>query len=354
MGHVVAGRRRLREQRQRRSDQDEAGEQRGPGTEAHDERAGVAQRQDAHGERGRQEREPDLQRVVAEHALQVERAEEEHPEHPRHGQGLDEVRARDVARAEDAQRDQRAACGRLADEERGQQRERDGPEDERATGAPALVGGGLDDRVDAEHQRARDQDGSGDVGSAAEADPLVPVEQARRERRRGDADRDVHEEDPVPVERLRQHAAREQAHRAPGRRDEAVDADRLRAVARLGEHRHDDAEDHRRRHRAADSLEEPRADEQLLALRDSAQQGGAGEDAEAGEEDRPAPDQVAEPAGQQQEAAEGDQVRVDHPGEAGVREAEIVLNRREGDVHDGRVEDDHQHAHAEDVEGEPA
>ena len=35
-----------------------------------------------------QERQADLQCVVAEHALQVERAEEEHPEHPRHHQRL--------------------------------------------------------------------------------------------------------------------------------------------------------------------------------------------------------------------------------------------------------------------------
>ena len=66
--------------------------------------------------------------------------------------------------------------------------------------------------------------------------------------------------------------------------------------------------------------------------------------AEPGEEDVAAAEQVAEPPGQQQQAAEGDQVGVDDPGEARLREAEVGLDRGQGDVHDRRVEDDHQHA----------
>ena len=42
------------------------------------------------------------------------------------------------------------------------------------------------------------------------------------------------------------------------------------------------------------------------------------EDASPAEEDAAAADQVAEPAGEQQQAAEGDQVGVDDPGEARV------------------------------------
>ena len=51
---------------------------------------------------------------------------------------------------------------------------------------------------------------------------------------------------------------------------------------------------------------------------------GGGEEGESGEEDAPAAEEVAEPAGQQQQAAEGDQVGVDDPGEARLREAEVV------------------------------
>ena len=157
---------------------------------------------------------------------------------------------------------------------------------------------------------------------------LVAVEQPQCERGGRDPDRDVHEEDPVPVDGLGEHAAGEQADRRAGRRHERVDADRLRLLPRLGEHRDDHPEDHGRRHRAADALDEAGRDQHLLALGEAAQQRGDGEDAEPGEEDAAARDEVAEPAGQQQQPAEGDQVRVDDPGEAGLREAEVAPGSR--------------------------
>ena len=53
--------------------------------------------------------------------------------------------------------------------------------------------------------------------------------------------------------------------------------------------------------------------------------------------DAAARDEVAEPAGEQQQAAEGDQVGVDHPRERRLREAEVALDRRQRDVDDRRV-----------------
>ena len=66
------------------------------------------------------------------------------------------------------------------------------------------------------------------------------------------------------------------------------------------------------------------------------------------------PDEVADAPGQEQQAAERDQVGVHHPGEVVLREVQVVLDGRQRDVHDGRVQHDHQHARAEDVEGNPA
>ena len=48
------------------------------------------------------------------------------------------------------------------------------------------------------------------------------------------------------------------------------------------------------------------------------------------EEDAALAEQVTHPAGEQQQAAEGDQVGVDDPGEVALREAEAVLDRRAG------------------------
>jgi hypothetical protein len=62
---------------------------------------------------------------------------------------------------------------------------------------------------------------------------------------------------------------------------------------------------------------------------------------------------IAEAAGQQQQAAEGDQVGVDDPGETGLGEAQVALDRGQGDVHHRDVEHDHEDARAEDVQGRP-
>jgi len=65
-------------------------------------------------------------------------------------------------------------------------------------------------------------------------------------------------------------------------------------------------------------------------------------------------EQVAQPAAEQEKAAEGEQVRVHDPGERGLGEAEILSDRRQCDVHDRRVEHDHHIPQAEDDEREPA
>ena len=75
---------------------------------------------------------------------------------------------------------------------------------------------------------------------------------------------------------------------------------------------------------------------------------------DAAQEDPLVAEQVAEPAGQQQEAAERQQVGVDDPGQRRLGEAEVGLDRRQRDVHDARVEHDHQVAQAQHVERQPA
>ena len=72
--------------------------------------------------------------------------------------------------------------------------------------------------------------------------------------------------------------------------------------------------------RAAEALDEARGDQQLLVLRQPAQRRGQREERDAAQEHALAADQVAEPPGQQQEAAERDQVGVDDPGQVGLGE----------------------------------
>ena len=148
--------------------------------------------------------------------------------------------------------------------------------------------------------------------------------------------------------------AGEQAERAAGDGDEHVGAHRAGALGGLGELGDDDREDHRGLGGGADALQEAGADQHALARRDAAQQRGDREDRQAGEEHALAADQVAEPAGEQQQAAERDQERVDDPGQVALAEVEVVLDRGQRDVHDRRVEHDHQLRQADDDQRRPA
>ena len=255
-----------------------------------------------------------------EHASQVQSAQKEHAEHPGDRHCLDQVRAGHVARAEHAQRHERARRGRLTGDERSQEDDRAGAGEQRLR----------DDPVHAEHHRTGDQDGARDVRPVLESEPRLRREQPQRDGARDDPDRDVDEEDPVPVDRLRQHAPDEQPDRATRGRYERVRADRLRLLTRLGEHPHDHPEHDGGGQRAAGALDEPRSDQRRLAVGQAACRARRREHGQADQEDPPVPEQVAETAGQQQQAAERDQVAVHDPREGRLREVQVDAGSRAG------------------------
>ena len=186
------------------------------------------------------------------------------------------------------------------------------------------------------------------------ASSSLPRQQPQRGQVHGDADRDVDEEDPVPAEHVGEDAAEQHADRPAARQHEAEDAHRLRALGGLGEHHHDQRQRDRRDDGAAEALDRAGDHEDLLRAGEPAGEGGDGEEGDTADEHSPVAEQVTEPAAEQQEAAEGEQVGVHDPGEGGLREAQIRPDRRQGDVHDRRVEDDHQISAAEHDECEPA
>ena len=238
------------------------------------------------------------------------------------------------------------------DERRHQQRgERADLED--GCGQPA-VRGHLDDRVDRAHQRGGDEQRAEPVHAVSEAEPAVGADQRLAERERGEADREVDEEDPVPAQRLGEQAAGEEPERASGHRHEDVGAHRAGSLGDPRELGDDDREDHRRLRGRADALEEARCDQRPLRRGDAAQERRDRERDHAAEEHALSPGQVAEPAGQEQQAAERHEERVDDPGQVRLAEAEVLLDRRERDVHDRDVEDDHQLREADDEQRCPA
>ena len=172
---------------------------------------------------------------------------------------------------------------------------------------PPAVVGRLDDRVDGAHERRGDEQRAEPVHAVPEAEPAVGADERVTERERERADREVDEEDPVPAQHLGEQAAGEQAEGPSGDRDEDVRAHRAGPLGGLGELGDDDREDHGGLGGGADALEQAGADQRPLGGGDAAQERRDRERDEAGEEHALAPDEVAEAAGQEQQAAEGDE-----------------------------------------------
>ena len=87
--------------------------------------------------REREEREPGLERGVAEHALEVQRVEVEHREEPGGDEEHDDVRGAHRPHAEDAQTDERLGRARSIDDERAEQRDGEREESARVQRRPS-------------------------------------------------------------------------------------------------------------------------------------------------------------------------------------------------------------------------
>ncbi len=95
-------------------------------------------------------------------------------------------------------------------------------------------------------------------------------------------------------------------------------------------------------------------DQHAEALSGAAESGGDSKPGEAAEERPLAPEQIRQPAAEQEQRAEAQRVRRHHPLAVGVGEVQGRLRVGKRDVHDRRVEHDHQLGDAEHGEDEPA
>ena len=257
------------------------------------------------------------------------------------------------AQLQNAQRHDRIGQARLEHHEEHEQDDGEAEDPQRVRREPA-VRRRRHDAVDGNHHRHGDERGPHPVDALFDAQADVLHNEEAAEDQRGDADRHIHEEDPVPAQELGQDAAGEETDGAAADGDEHVGAHRLAALEGARELGDDDGDDHRGGERAADALDEAGRDEHGLAVGRSAGDGGEHEQGHAGQEHLLATDQVAEAAGEKEEAAEGDEVGVDDPGQAGLAEEKALLNVRERHVDDGAVEGVHEHGQADDDQGYPA
>ena len=94
-------------------------------------------------------------------------------------------------------------------------------------------------------------------------------------------------------------------------------------------------------------------DEHPEALRRSADGGGDREPGEPADEGPLASEEVGDPPAEQEQAAERQRVGGHHPLAVVNREVQGALCGRQRDVHDGRVEHDHQLGDADDQQDRP-
>jgi hypothetical protein len=180
------------------------------------------------------------------------------------------------------------------------------------------------------------------------------VEQRERpdDRDRGEHEVDIHAV--APAQGLREHAAEDQADRRTAAGDRAPDAKRLVALGAVAEGRRQQRHRGRGEQRGECALERPRGGQHAEGLRRAADRRGEREPGESGDEGPLAPEQVADPSAQQQQAAEGERVSGHDPLPLRIGEMQRPLRRRQRDVHDRRVEHDHQLGQREDQEDRPA
>ena len=158
----------------------------------------------------------------------------------------------------------------------------------------------------------------------------------------------------MPAERVGEDPAEQHADAAAAGRDEAEDTHRLRPLGRLGEQAHHQRQGHSGRDRPAESLHRPRPHEEPLRGCETARERGDGEEADPGNEQATVAEEVTQPAAEQEEAAVGEEVPVDDPGQGRLGELQVRPDGRQRDAHDRDVEHDHQACQAKDVEGKPA
>ena len=168
---------------------------------------------------------------------------------------------------------------------------------------------------------------------------------------RGDADRQVDQEDPVPRGAVDQRAAEDRAEdRAEQHRDaehghHATDA---LGAGGAGQDRH--AERHQ--HAAAEALQDAEEHQHLEAGGGRAEHRAGGEQ-QHGEQVEPlGAEAVGGPAGQRDDAGQGQRVAGHRPGDLGRGGVELALEGLERDGHDRDVEDGHDRAEDDDARDE--
>ena len=237
-------------------------------------------------------------------------------------------------------------------EEQCQERRRRSEQTDRLGGHPTRFVS-VHNGIDGEHERRRHGDRAANVELRSTGRDAVGWQYHETQDKDGDADREIDEKDPVPVER-RKDASKQDAERSPTSGDKADHAHRFGAIGGRGEQVHDQRERHRRDDSSTYPLGRTCRDEQTLCGSHAAGERRQRKEHKPNQEEPTLSIEIPQPPTEQEKAAKGEQVGIHDPGERRLREPEINPDRRQRDVHDRRVKNDHQVAEAQHRQGEPA
>jgi hypothetical protein len=205
---------------------------------------------------------------------------------------------------------------------------------------PAVVDA-LVDGIHDGHEASGDRESAGDIGpfvTCPNTGRHVPGDEGDE---RG-TDGNVDEEDPLPPRSGGERPADDHADRRCAAADGPEDGQRLVACRTLRKRVDQDRQCGGRGQRRAEPLARPGGHQLAQRSREPGGERRDREQPEAADQHLPSAEQIGGPAAQQQEATEHQPVGDDHPLQIRLSEAQVGLHRRQGHVHDGDVEDDHE------------
>ena len=163
----------------------------------------------------------------------------------------------------------------------------------------------------------------------------------------------VDEEDPPPGPGGDEESRDDRAE-GPAQAGHATeDADGLGPLLGFGKEQGDETEGRRSGDGLTRALGEPAGHEHGRVDGRAAQGRRDGEYGHANQEHPTPSEQIGQSTAEQDQPASREHVAVDHPGQAGPTESEVVLDVREGDIHHGDVEHQHELDQSDDAERLP-
>ncbi len=172
-------------------------------------------------------------------------------------------------------------------------------------------------------------------------------------RRGGQRDRHIDQQAPPPGHEFGEKATEDEPERGAATGDRAVNAEGAGPLPGLGERNGDQRKRGRREQRSENSLQRTGGKQEPGVRRDTTERGCQREAEQTNDKGALAPGEVGDTAAEEQQAAEGQRVGSNDPLPVRRGDVQIRLGLGHRDVHNGRVEHDHQLSHGDDAESKP-